>query len=89
MGKIERENSREIEKIVPRIVNNKASFFKIRGIVREGLIRIKVEINHPENKVPRASRLRAFESLGFSSLVGESGEKDEFLKKQKYIIRNE
>jgi len=78
-----------MEKISPKMVRIKASFFRIKEIVIKGFVRIKEEIIHPEKIVPRASRFKALERLGSSSLVGERGVKEGALRKQKYIIRIE
>lgn len=67
----------------------RANFLRRSLMVKEGGLIIKVIKNHPEIIVPKARRLRAFTSFKFSSLVGESGEKDGGLKKQKIIIRIE
>jgi len=80
---------REKENVTPIREERKASFFRRNLIVREGGVIIKVIKNQPEIIVPRAKRFKAFTNFWFSSLVGESGEKDGYLKKQKITIRIE
>lgn len=80
---LEREANMDMENITPISVISRARLFRIKGIVSEGLIRIKVDMNHPDRIVPKARRFRALDKLGSSSLVGGRGEKEGGLKKQK------
>lgn len=85
----EKEIIRERENDAPIREEKKASFFRRSEMVKVGGVRIKVMKSQPEIIVPRASRLRALTRFLFSSLVGESGEKEGGFKKQKAIIRTE